>query len=169
MPSIYDKVFATLTKVLNTEPKHQMKVDAVKQAMQADPDFKRHASVLAAKYAEVRREMDTINQFKSECQVRLDAVFQLMCDQYDVEGTKSLTLSNGDVIRVQPKLYIGIPDPEAFRQWCLKSPDLQRKMVLHSSTASSLVAKMLLAGQPAPPGTKPSFVDQAVFKEGDDE
>lgn len=169
MASKYAAVFAKLTKILNTDPKHQAKVEVVKQAMTTEEWFKRHASVLAAKYAEVRREMDTINEVKSECQVRLDAIVQLMCDQYEVEGTKSLTLSNGDVIRVQPKLYIGIPDPEAFRLWCLKDPDLQRKMTLHSSTASSHVAKMLLAGEPAPPGTKPSFVDQAVFEEGDDE
>ena len=167
MASKYADLFKRLTKVLNTDPKHQERVNAVKAAMVAEPGFLRHASALASDYAAVRREMDVINAQKSECQVRLDATFQLMCDQYEVEDTKALTLGNGDNVRVQPKLYVSFPDPEAFRLWCLEDEDLRRKMVLHPSTAASLVTKMAESGATAPPGTKLSFVDQAVFTNGE--
>lgn len=168
MASKYAHVFAGLKKILNTDPKHQEKVNAVKSEMQAEPDFRMHASSLSAAYAAVRREKDAINEALSECQVRLDAIFQLMCDAYEIEGTTGLTLENGDKVRVQPKLYVGFPDPEAFRLWCLADPDLSRKMTLHSSTATSLVSKMLLDGLAAPPGAKASVVDQAVFKRGEE-
>ena len=166
MGSKYAQVFARLEKTLNTDPKHQEKVNAVKSAMQVEPDFKQHASALASEYAAIRREMDEITAAKSECQVRLDAVFQLMAEQYEVEGTSSLTLDNGDSIRVQPKLYVGFPDPEAFRLWCLADPDLSRKMRLLPATASSLVSQMAFAGEVEPPGVKLSIVDQAVFTKG---
>ena len=166
MASKYEAVFQRLEKILNTEPAQQDKINAVKAAMQAEPDFKQHASALAAAYASIRREKDEITAELSECQVRLDAVFQLMAEQYEVEGTTALTLDNGDNIRVQPKLYVGFPDPEAFRLWCLADPDLSRKMRLLPATASSLVSQMALAGEVEPPGTKLSIVDQAVFTKG---
>lgn len=165
MPSKYAAVFARLQKTLNTDPSHQLKVDAVKQAMR-DEGIEQRAAALATSYAAVRREKDSITAQLSECQVRLDAVFQLMCDAYEAEGTTSLTLGNGDAVRIQPKIYVGFPDPEAFRLWCLQDEDLKRKMVLHPSTASSLVSQMLLDGAAEPPGAKASFVDQAVFTKG---
>ncbi len=152
MASKYAQIFAKLAKVLNVDPAHQDKVNAVKQAMADEPGFRRHASALAASYAAVRREMDAINA--------------AMCDQYEAEGTTALTLDNGDNVRIQPKLWVSFPDPEAFRLWCLQDEDLRRKMVLHPSTASSLVSQMLLDGLAEPPGAKASVVDQAVFTKG---
>jgi ABC-type uncharacterized transport system permease subunit len=166
MASKYAQVFQRLEKTLNTDPSYQSKVEAVKAELKADPDFKMQASALAADYATLRRQKDTINAELSEVQVELDATFQLMAEAYEIEGTTSLTLENGDVIRVQPTISVSFPDPEAFRLWCLADADLSRKMVLHASTAKSLVSQMLLDGQSEPPGAKASFYDQPVLTKG---
>lgn len=166
MASKYAQVFQRLTKILNTDPSHQAKIDAVKQEMQAEPTFVRHASALAAEYAALRREKDTISADLSECQVRLDAIFQLMSEQFEVEGTTALTLDNGDNVRIQPKISVAFPDPDAFRQWCLADPDLARSMRLMPQTAISLVSQMLLDGQAEPPGALASFYNQAVLTKG---
>jgi hypothetical protein len=165
MASKYEAVFQRLEKILNTEPKHQEKIDAVKKAMREEPSFELHASSLAAEYTNVRREKDGIEKTLSDCQVRLDAVFQMMCEQFEVEGTKAITLENGDNVRIQPKIYASVVDAEVFRLWCLEQ-GLERQMTLHPQTAKSLINQRLFEGDPEPPGTKASVVDSAVFTKG---
>lgn len=168
MPSKFDSIIEQmkLKRIFNTDASHQMKVEAVKAAMKEEPDFKFQARTLAEQYAAARREMDAINAEKSKCQVRLDAIFQLMANQYEVEGTASLTMANGDVVRLQPKIAVRVVDPEAFRLWCLADADLSQKMQLHPSTAQSLVKQLLEAGDPEPPGTEASYYDSATFTKG---
>lgn len=161
--SKYAHVFARLTKILNTDPDHQQKVEAVKTEMIAENEFVRQAHWLAAEYGSVRREKAAIEADLSECQVRLDAVEQLMHDQFEVEGMKGLTLANGDKVRVEPALGVKFTDPEKFRLWCLADKDLALKMQLHVSTATALVKRMLEVGQPEPPGTEAVTWDKSVF------
>lgn len=168
MPSKYASVFARLTKVLGTDPKHQERVDAVKDAMRTDKGFTCQGAILASEYAALRREMDDINEQKSELQVHLDAVTQLMEDQFEVEGVSSLSLSNGDKVRVEPAIHPQVVDPEAFRLWCLQDPDLSRKMALHPSTTASLVKQMLLDGRAEPPGTQAVVWNKVVFTRGEE-
>lgn len=161
--SKYAHVFARLTKILNTDPDHQQKVEAVKADMRASNEFTQQAHWLAWEYAGLRREKAGIEADLSDCQVRLDAIEQLMHDQFEVEGTKGLTLANGDKIRVEPALGIKFVDPEKFRLWCLADKDLALKMQLHVATATALVKKMLEVGQPEPPGTEAVTWDKSVF------
>jgi hypothetical protein len=165
MSSKYEAVFSRLPKILNTEPRHQDKINAVKQAMQEEPSFLLQATALASEYTALRREKEQHEATLSDCQVRLDAVFQMMCEQFEVEGTTGLTLDNGDKVRVQPKIYTSVTDPETFRLWCLEQ-GLERQMMLHPSTAKSLINQRLLEGDSEPPGTKASVVDSAVFTKG---
>ena len=168
MASKYEAVFQRLQKILNTEPRHQEKIDAVKKSMREEPDFipgHLSASGLTKEYTLLRREKDDIEATLSDCQVRLDAVFQMMCEQFEVEGTKAITLENGDNVRIQPKIYASVVDAEAFRLWCLEQ-GLERQMTLHPQTAKSLINQRLLEGDPEPPGTKASVVDSAVFTKG---
>ncbi len=165
MASKYEEVFKRLPKVLDTEPRHQEKVDEVKRKLRNEPDFPAQATFLASEYAALRREKDAIQEKLSDCQLRLDAVFQMMAEQFEVEGTTGLTLDDGDKVRIQPKIYASVVDPEAFRLWCL-AQGLERKMMLHPQTAKSLINNMLLEGEAEPPGTKASVVDAAVFTKG---
>ena len=163
----YDHIIKRLPRVLNTEPHHQEKVDAVKKAMLEDPNFKQYGAVLAAKYAVQRGIKDAIQAELSMCQVTLDAISQLMASQFENEGTTSVTLSNGDKIRIEPGIHPKIEDHEAFRLWCFSDPDLSKKMTLHSSTASSLIKQLLIVGEPEPPGVKAVVWDKIVYTPGD--
>jgi hypothetical protein len=164
----YDSVIKYLPKVRKPfeDEDHQTRVNAAKLEIEKDVNFKRQAAWLFSRYATLRRVKDEISEELSECQVQLDAVTQLMEDQMEVEGTESLGLSNGDKVRLEPGIYPKIVDREAFRLWCLADEDLSKKMMLHAKTAESLVRKMLLAGEPEPPGMEAVSWNKVVFTKG---
>ncbi len=159
----YDHILADLPRLLNAEPDYQSKVDAVKRKIVDDEP--RHAAHFALQYAAIRREIDEIKRQNSEANLRLEAYSQLLIDQYEVEGTTSLTLDNGDVIRTQAEPYLIVEDKETFRQWCLKE-GLERELHMLWQTANSLAKARLLEGDPEPDGTKAYVRTKIVFTKG---
>lgn len=150
-PGKYDHVVHSLPRMLGENPEYQTKVQAVKDAMRADPDFPLHASFLAKEYAAIRAEKERAAEVLSEVNLRLEAVSQLMFDQYEAEGVTSMDVDGRSVAcRLVP--YAKAEDKEAFRLWCEADPDLRRKMVLPWQTINSLTGQMLANGEELPPG-----------------
>jgi hypothetical protein len=150
-PGKYDHVIASLPRMLGEDPVYQQKVQAIKDAMRVDPDYKIHASFLAREYAAIRAEKERAAAALSEVNLRLEAVSQLMFDQYEVEGVTSMDVDGRSVAcRLVP--YAKAEDKEAFRQWCLADADLARKMVLPWATVNKLSGDMLANGEELPPG-----------------
>ena len=147
----YAHVIDKLPKVLGVDPTNQDKIDAVARAISEEPGFTRHGSYLAELYTDIRFEKDAAKQILSEIQLRLDAVEQMLVDQYEVEGTTSVHLVTGESVSVQYEPYAQVTDREAFRLWCLAN-GLERSMVLHPSTTQSLIKERLLEGEPEPAG-----------------
>lgn len=120
------------------------------------------------RYAKVRRAMDAIRKQKSEIQIELDAVSEMLIDSYEEQEISSLKLENGDTLRIDLKPYpkmLGIEGRELFRQWCL-GQGLEREMHLHHGTATSLVCEVLLKGEPEPPGVEAFMKEKLVFTKG---
>jgi hypothetical protein len=157
----YAAVISALPRTFNTEPAYQEKVEAVKAAMAADPDFQMHAAWLAQEYAGLRDEKAQAEAVVSEINLRLEAVKQLMAEQFESEGIASLKTASGRGISVYLEPYATLADREAFRQWCEADPDLRRKMMLPWQTTSALTKERLLAGEPEPPGIQ-VFAKMAV-------
>lgn len=149
----YTKVLAGLPKFLGTEPAYQEKVDAVKKEIlaKADATFL-PASALGKEYVDLRAEIDHIKGLLSDANLELEAVTQLMVDQFEVEGVSSLKLSNGQNIVTFPEPYISVSDKEACRLWAIKE-GLERSMALPWPTLSAIAKDALLTGKPAPDGT----------------
>jgi hypothetical protein len=147
----YSGVIDSLPRMLGSEPKYQQKVQAVKDAIAADPDFKLHATWLAKEYAGLRDEKEQAEAVVKDVNLRLEAVSQLLFDQFEVEGVSSLVVDGRSVAaRLVP--YASIEDHEAFRQWCLTDADLARKMALPWATTNKIASDLLLAGEELPPG-----------------
>ncbi len=168
MASTYAAVFDRLPHVRKPfdDPGHADRVRAKRTEIENDPKFKRHASWLANEYAIARYEKEKIQAELSKVQVKIDALAQLMEDQFEVEATTSITLVTDDKVRLEPGIHPKIVEPEKFRLWCLADPDLSKKMMLHSSTTESLVRKLLLAGEPEPPGVEAYVWNKVVFTSG---
>jgi len=150
---------------VGVKPAYLDKVIGLSIAIEADPAFVRQASALAKTYADLRREADDLAAKLADAKLRLAAVTMLMVDQFEVEGEKAVTLTNGDNIRWQPEPSLVVTDKEAFRQWCLKQ-QLDRDMVLPWSKANKLVKEMLVAGDEEPPGTECFVRTKVVFSKG---
>ena len=148
-PGKYDHVINTLPRMLGEDPAYQQKVNAVKDAIRQELPMQ--ASALARTYAAIRAEKAEVEAALAEINLRLEAVSQLMFDQYEVEGITRLVVDGRPVAcRLVP--YAKAADKEAFRQWCLANDDLARKMALPWQTINKLVGDMLANGEELPPG-----------------
>jgi len=152
--AVIDKLPKLLgAKLLGDDLNYQEKVQAIKQAMCEEPGFLLQASALARQYVEARLEKDRIKEDLADVNLRLEAISQLMTDQFEVEGTSSLKLESGHSVSIFLQPYASVMDKDAFREWCV-SQQLDRQMVLPWQTLNKLTNDMLLAGEPEPPGVK---------------
>lgn len=163
MAGKYDHILATLPRFLGEEPAYQEKINAVKRKiLEEEP---RQGAHFATQYAIVRREKDDAKDRLSEIQLRLTAYEQLLADQFENEGTRSLTLQDGANIRVQPEPYMVVQDKETFRQWCIENGH-EREMHLMWQTANGILKTRLLEGEAEPEGTKAYMRTKIVFSGG---
>jgi hypothetical protein len=121
------------------------------------------ASVLARDYREIRDEIDAIEEQLSGANLRLEAVKQLLVQQFEVEDITSLALADGSTVRVQTEPYAQVKDKEAFRQWCLQH-GFEAQMVLPWATTNSITKERLLAGKPEPEGVEASQLNKVVLR-----
>ena len=147
----YAAVIDALPRILGENPDYQQKVQAVKDAMVIDDDFVLRASWLVHEYAALRDEKALAEVVVKEVNLRLEAVSQLMFDQFEAEGISSMNV-DGRPIAARLVPYASVADREAFRLWCLADPDLARKMQLPWQTINKIASDMLLAGEALPPG-----------------
>lgn len=156
-----------LPRMLGVKPTVQDKVEALKRAIAADPDFKSHATALAATYASLRRERAELQEQLSDVNLRILAVSQMMADQFEVEDCSSLNMIDVRAkVRVQPEPRTVVLDKEGFRVWCLEA-GLERSMVLPWSTANKLVKERLLAGLDEPKGVSAHMNNKIFFTDLD--
>lgn len=155
----------SLPRMVGVKPSYYDKVLALKEEIEADPDFRRQAGTIAATYAALRREAEEKARELADVKLRLTTVMLLMIDQLDVESEKGLTLKSGDKVRVDPTPHLVVTDKEQFRLWCLKE-GLERSMTLPWGTANKLAKEMLVAGEPEPPGTECFMRPKVIFTKG---
>lgn len=151
-PGKYAHVISKLPRLLGEEPANRDKVNAVKDAIRAEPGFQLHASTLAKMYAEIREEKEAVEVTLSEVNVRLNAVSEMMIEQFEVEGVTTLKSASGRAISVSLQPYTQVVDKEACRLWAI-AQGLEQQMTLPWMTLNGLAKKMLLEGEEPPAGT----------------
>lgn len=161
MAGKYAHLEGKLPRTLNTDAKHQEKVDALKASLVVE----RSPASLAQAYASLRREKDELSEQLSELQVRVDAVAQLLAEAYENEGVASLKLGDGSSVSVQLEPSAKVEDKEAFRLWCIAN-GLERSLQLWPSTTNALVKERLLEGAPEPDGVTAVMITKLVLRRG---
>lgn len=103
----------------------------------------------------------------SNVNLLIEAHAQIMADQFEVEGTKSLTLDDdiGGTIRVQYEPQAKVVDRDAFRQWCIDE-GLERQLMLPWMTTNMLTKQRLLGGEAEPPGVTAEARAKFVYTKG---
>jgi hypothetical protein len=153
-----------LTGAVSVKPDRQQKVDALKAQIILDGEVKKRGADLAFEWLNIREEEDVLKGQLKEVSLRKEAVAQILAEQYDAEGTSSLTIAGIGVVRVDPEPYASVQDPEALREWCLKQAALSLKMKLSWPTVNALVKERALMRAGPPPGVNVFMRNKLVRK-----
>jgi hypothetical protein len=113
---------------------------------------KPYASEYARAYAECRAVRDMIAEWDGAFSLLVEAYQWLMIDQMEVEGTKALTLDNGQPVRTHEEPQAKVDDPVALLAWVQADVDLRNKLALPWGTLNKLTKDRLLEGEAEPPG-----------------
>jgi hypothetical protein len=126
-----------------------------------------HGSELARVYRDLRAVKDMLEGHVSNVNLLIESHAQMMAEQFEVEGTKSLTLDDakGGTVRVQWEPQAKVVDRDAFRQWCLDE-GLERQLMLPWQTTNMLTKQRLLDGEAEPPGVTAEARAKFVYTKG---
>lgn len=164
----YAKVLAGLPRFVGAEPAYQAKVNAVKLAMvadAADDEIPLHGNELARRHVLLREHKEAVEAELSDLNLQLEAVNALLADQYEVEGTSSITLADGQSVSVQLEPYSQVADKEAHRLWCVAN-GLERSLVLPWQTTNALAKDLLVKGEALPDGVTVFVRPKIVRRKG---
>lgn len=154
MAGKYAEVVKTLPKLPVSDAGFQEKVQQRKRELiDNDPLKMRSASALAAEYRRLRDSKDEVDQVLSRINLELEAIGQLLIQQYEADDTASVTLVAGGSVSIQLEPYAQVVDRDQVRRWAIEE-GLERQLALPWQTANSLVKDRLLKGEPEPPGMK---------------
>ena len=109
-------------------------------------------AVLSRKYIEARNEVDRIDEQAKVAGIILDAVQEMMLEQFDAEGVDSMRTKEG-MISVYIEPYASVEDHAKLRQWAIDN-NLGDALQIGWQKINSLTKQLLEEGQPAPDGTK---------------
>lgn len=176
----------------DTDKDRLLRIEDVKRSIQAHPDFKRQASALAQTYMRLRARKDVLKATLSSVQLRLDALMQLIVDQYLVEDATSIKLSGGvnyednlkavlgevervpiqsivlptePTVRLQFEPYTQVVDKPLNRQWA-ESMGLKDQLSIHWQTLNFHTKERLEHGEPDPDGVKVYAKPKIVLMKG---
>jgi len=161
----YSHVLPGLEKKPVDDQKYQEKVNQRKAEIVrelAEIGEAASAVLFARKYQTARVTRDGIKAQASEAELELEAVSQLLIDQYEEDGTSSVKLADGSTVATQPEPSGVVLDPEVFRLWCIAN-GLERSLRLAPQSLSALVRERLLNGEPEPDGTKAFVRTKLVY------
>lgn len=146
----YTKITDHLPRTSGNDPNYQAKVEATKVRL-LEQNAGYGVSELAAHFVDLRKEKDIIEAHLSDCNLQIEAVSQLLGEQFEDEGLSTLKLKTGAAISIYMEPYAQVVDREAFRQWCIRE-GLETQLQLPWQTTNSLAKQRLLEGEPEPAG-----------------
>lgn len=192
MAGKYAGVIDKLPRFYGTDDDYQVKVDEMKKAILQKASAEQQqevrflpASELCTQYEDLRgsdesyklASRDTIETIIDafgkegleamlyEINLRLEAVSQMMCDQFDVEGVSSMKLSSDARVAVQYEPYAKVDDRSKLKAWCEKN-GLGDRLALPWQTLNSIVKERLLLGEPEPDGVSATSKPKIVLRRG---
>lgn len=155
----YSTVASKLPPLQSDDQTYQEKVEAIKQEIVKSTNSKDFLRV----YAENRAARDEVREKLSEANLTLEAISQMLIDQFEVEGIESKRLETGESLGIHSEPYPVVNDPEDFRLWCLDQ-GLERSMKLPWQSTSAIVKERLLSGEAEPPGITTYAKSKLVFR-----
>jgi ribosomal protein L37AE/L43A len=128
-------------------------------------------SVLVDEYTQTRLQKEALEAAVAALGIELEACEQLLIASQQAGdpdwgafggSDRTVKMTDGDTLRVQPEVYAMVKDKAVFRHWCMQN-NLANKMELPEKPTHDLMKIRLLNGQPEPPGTEAYVRTRIVF------
>lgn len=123
-------------------------------------------SLQASRLARIFRDLRAIKAMFDEQEkmtnLLLEAYGQLLVEQYEVEGTTSIKLSEGSSVRVQYEPHGKVFDKDANRLWAVNN-GLENSLCLPWQTVNALTKEALLNGEEPPDGVEATSRPKIVY------
>lgn len=186
MAGKYAKVIDNLPRYQGDDPRYQEKVEAVKAAILAESGSSFiPASNLAYRFRKLRGDDDSIlraprerieaiieefgrdglDEIVKEVNLRIEAIQQLMTDQFEVEDLSGVRMADGGLVSQIKEPYPKVEDKSKFLKWCIDN-GLSNQLSLHVKTMESIVKQRLLDGEPEPDGVRAYFKTRYMLRKG---
>ena len=151
MAGKYDDVNPRLPR-FQQEPRYQDKVQDAKADVLARIGNTPSSPELVRAFVERRNHVDSLKEQLSAANLELEAISQLITDQFDDEGVYSMKVQ-GATVRLQIEPYASVKDRDAFWRWCIAN-GLEESMTLPWQTTNSITKERLLDGKSEPDGVE---------------
>jgi hypothetical protein len=112
-----------------------------------------HAATFTRGYLWARRLEDVLDDMAKRKNILLQAYLEMVIDYYEIEGTTTLKLADGEGARLEYVPHAVVKDREKFQQWCIANgfgPQLQ----LPWQTTNAETKDRLAVGLPEPDGVE---------------
>jgi hypothetical protein len=128
--------------------------------------------LLVAEYAQARAQKELLEDAVSKLGVEVEALTQLLIasqEQGDSDwgaygaSDRSIKMTDGDALRVQPDVFAMVRDKKAFRDWCYTNATLTENMELPEKKTNDLIKAILLNGKKEPPGIEVYVRTRVVY------
>lgn len=129
-------------------------------------------ALLVAEYAQARAQKELLEDAVSKLGVEVEALTQLLIasqEQGDSDwgaygaSDRSIKMTDGDALRVQPDVFAMVRDKKAFRDWCYTNATLTENMELPEKKTNDLIKAILLNGKKEPPGIEVYVRTRVVY------
>jgi hypothetical protein len=147
----YAEIIDDLPRLKAENPTYQNKVNDRKKEILEEIGDALSSSSLALLYRQQRQEKEEIEAQLSLANLDLEAITQLLTDRYEIDEISSVSLDDGDTVRVDLEPYAKIEDAQKLWDWA-KANDMERSMQLPWQTVNSMMKEMLLQGMNEPDG-----------------
>jgi hypothetical protein len=146
MAGKYDKLKGKLP-AFQQEASFQQKVDEAKSQFVA-----LNAPELARMFNLGRQNKKSLESRVSEVNIELEALSQLLTENFEASGLTKLTLATGETCYTQTEPYSSVQDQQSLLTF-IKKQKMSNLLTLAWGTLNALNKERLVAGKPPLPGT----------------
>jgi hypothetical protein len=171
-PGKYDHLLHKYPKLPPEDLAHHDRIQLHKQQLKADNGGANFTATRAAElYTLARMYKAQLEIAESDVNLELEALTQLLVESQEDKAPewgafgasdRSLRLTTGDALRVQPEIFAMVRDKNNFRDWCV-AQQLRSQMELPDKKTQDLTKLRLLNGEPEPTGIEVYVRTRIVF------
>lgn len=121
---------------------------------------------VARMYRMVRVLKEAMSRQESITNTIIDAYTEILVNQYEAEGVRSMSLEDGGTIRWEEQPHAKVIDKTANRKWAIAN-GMENELQVHWNVLNAIAKELLLNGKDLPDGVELVARPKVVYTKGD--